>query len=647
MRTPLRSFLATAIVVFCFGIAVAVLSALLRGAPHGGRADPGGAEPGIPASARSGEQSPSGDLDLVRELVDAGWDASAATAVVDINSEFFGIQREENPQGFARQMILLRGLGKRPRLSGFLIQHPEMAGLLVTVDDPEPIAESLENSPADYDLLASCYAYHVAPDDAKSLAEALTSNCEAIIRLTRRGQIGAEAVFVFDRKALNTEAYESWLRDVLDSKLGSADEDLSSFLNFTMRGGPEIRRRMQSDPTFASRFRAELWPRLVRALPPNRGGFEHVADEPRVWDLLSLDQGEALTRDCGLLAIDLLYGYPEVSGYPNPYPRELHPKIVQLLLQRDGTTVKGLYDYRNEPNFAHLLSRNLSSETVQAAICRLREAAPAHPALLSDYARMTNDGLVKAVGPPSHSPLEWLPLYYTFYEVPRKIMQGRDPSTMDWFQALVDPVFLVVDLASAGESKVLRGSLTEAGKTVVEAGLENGGRKLWVTTLSKEGQALAAREIGKDVAEKLGEKELAQWTLTRALTETRRVIGSAVIKSTTFEVTKPLQLMFKYSGIGRETLKRITGLEARLFMRGDSRVFIQFTHLAGAVVGSRTAAFFERAGKDLVLGTLAESEPGQRAARIVVEAGISAKEQLFRWKQQISAWYLLNASMVQ
>jgi len=60
-------------------------------------------------------------------------------------------------------MILLRGLGKHDRLSKFLTEHPETAGILASVDDPLPIAESLEGSPGDYDLVGSCYAYRTHP----------------------------------------------------------------------------------------------------------------------------------------------------------------------------------------------------------------------------------------------------------------------------------------------------------------------------------------------------------------------------------------------------------------------------------------------------------------------------------------------------
>ena len=126
----------------------------------------------------------------------------------------------------------------------------------------------------------------------------------------------------------------------------------------------------------------------------------------------------------------------------------------------------------------------------------------------------------------------------------------------------------------------------------------------------------------------------------------QRAVRNAFGRATTFEVTKPVQFLFRYSGVGRTSWKRWSGMEARLFMRGDAKVYIRMSNLAGAVVGSRTAAFFERAGKDLALGTVAESEPGQEMLQAGARRVLSSKEQLDEWRKQISAWWLLNASEV-
>ena len=160
-----------------------------------------------------------------------------------------------------------------------------------------------------------------------------------------------------------------------------------------------------------------------------------------------------MAHRCGLLAIDLLYGHPEIPGYPKSYEKSLHPRLIQLLLHGDGRVIDGLYKYRNRPLFSKILSRPLSTETIRSTIFKLNNAGPAYTSLLTGYDKMTDAGLAEEVGPPGPGgwiPYEWIPLYYTVYEVPRKIMQGRDPSTMDWVQAAIDPFFLVIDLLARG-----------------------------------------------------------------------------------------------------------------------------------------------------------------------------------------------------
>jgi hypothetical protein len=124
----------------------------------------------------------------------------------------------------------------------------------------------------------------------------------------------------------------------------------------------------------------------------------------------------------------------------------------------------------------------------------------------------------------------------------------------------------------------------------------------------------------------------------------QQAVRSAIGKATTFEITRPVQFMFRYSGLNRETVKRSTGLEARLFMRGDAKVFVRLTNVANAVVGSRSAAFFERTAQDLALGMAFESQPGQEIVHEGINLLASAREQLRAWKQNVSAWWLLHAS---
>ena len=142
----------------------------------------------------------------------------------------------------------------------------------------------------------------------------------------------------------------------------------------------------------------------------------------------------------------------------------------------------------------------------------------------------------------------------------------------------------------------------------------------------------------------MGEKELVNWSISGTLSQMQQAVKSTVGKATTFEITKPVQFMFRYSGVGRETWKRWTGMEARLFMRGDAKVFVRLGNVPAAVIGTRSAAFLNRSAQDLSIGAVVESEPGQDVLHGGVNQVLSAKGQLHSWRQNVSAWWLFNAT---
>jgi hypothetical protein len=305
MLRVLRAFAITAIVVFCLGVLIALIGALVQ--PRSDRSDTQG-----PSRAQTpgtiGSTNAVLNQQIASDLVTAGWSEDAARAVVSLNEEWFAIQREENPAGFAQQVSLLGGLGEHRDLMMFLAARPETAGLLASSSDPDLIVESLNGPSEDYELIVGCYVQHSAPTDARALAICLNEDHELICTLKRHGLIGAEVLFVFDRGDSAAREYEAWLRDAVRSKLEGSDEELASFANLVMQQGPEIRKRLRSNPEFLARFRQEFWPALVRVAGTDRAMFELYTDDPRVWDLLALPNGELLLQTSGMLAIDLLYG---------------------------------------------------------------------------------------------------------------------------------------------------------------------------------------------------------------------------------------------------------------------------------------------------------------------------------------------------
>ena len=162
-----------------------------------------------------------------------------------------------------------------------------------------------------------------------------------------------------------------------------------------MTHGRPIRQRLQDVEIFRDRFRDDLWHRLERAA--SRGVELYLGDD-RIWDLLALDNSEELLTHCGLLATKLVYGYPR-KDLP-AYPEQLHPKITQILLRREQLPIQALLKFRREPLFHMLLTRNLSSETLAAALAKLFQAGPSYPNELARFARLSDAALAKEVRPP-------------------------------------------------------------------------------------------------------------------------------------------------------------------------------------------------------------------------------------------------------
>lgn len=636
----------------CFSAAVCVLVGMILWSEgeiwsEGENAAPQGSDSSesFPRETPYREDAPSTSRSYAERLVKAGWESRAAEAVADLNREWFDILAEENPDSLHLQLKLLGVLGRYPALQSFIAEHPETAGLLAAADNPQRIAESLSQIPANYAIFSSLYVQHASPSEAADLAEALIRQGEMIVALQQRGLIGSELALLFDRDDPATREYDVWLKEVWLSKAAASEEELAGWIDLIFRHGGAIRDRLRRDEDFRRRFRTELWPRFVQGVEAHSTGVEAFLGDERVWDLVALDSGEELLRSLGPLPIYLIFGGPEEADLP--YPAELHSRIIPLLLRREELTVNALWEFRREPLFHELLKRQLSEETLAAALQKLNEAGPNYPATLELFARLSDTALAEEVGPPTSGLITWVPLYYTLWEVPKRLYQRRPVPMMEWILEILDLSSIWLDIYIPDVPRVLVAGGKEAAERATKEAAEKGVDKFLVITLRDSGLELARKRLGKEVAEKLGEKELAQWSVTALWTTMQQTVKKALGKATTFEITQPVRFMFQYSGVGRASFKRWTGLEARLFMRGDAKVFVRLTNVgnvASAVVGRSGLAFLKRTAEDLTIGAVVESEVGQKVQKEAGEIARSSNEQLRAWQQNVSAWWLLHAA---
>lgn len=587
---------------------------------------------------------------IKKELIKSRWNEDAAEAVVKLNGEFFTIQKEENPGAFNLNLKFLCNLGSHPEYMGLIKNHPELASLLAFAKDPINIASCFEKVTQDeYPILASSFVQFVDKDDANLIAFAMNNNRDLICDLTRRGQLCSELPFMFDYKKPGAEEYNKWLSEVLRSKLkDSTNEEFASFYHMILMEGAKIRKKMESDIVFRDKFSNEFWPRLLRISSEQKGMLEvyFQTNDKRIWDVLALPNGEELVAKLGYIPINLLYGEPELNH--EPYPKDLHDIIVQILLNihNNEAVVNALFKFRDDPNFKKLLGRKLSPDCFSAVCSNLLKSGTSYPSLLIKYEKLSDNALSEEVGPPTSGLITWVPFYYTVYEVPKKILQGRDPTGMDLLSAVADPAFLAIDIFSAGGGTITRKILQTGSKEALEKIPVKGADKAVVMTLRSTGLEIAEKQLPKQIVEKMNEKELVGFTITAFIAEMKNSIATTIGKITTFEITKPLQMFFKLSGVGAKTTKRITGLDARIFMRGDAKVYVRLGKVPTAILGTKIVAFLNRTSGDLALGTVVESGPGQKVIEDGVHtvAGLSDNLRKVEWQKHISAWWLINSN---
>lgn len=111
--------------------------------------------------------------------------------------------------------------------------------------------------------------------------------------------------------------------------------------------------------------------------------------------------------------------------------------------------------------------------------------------------------------------------------------------------------------------------------------LKRGGKTLArdvAESVAKNSSKRAMRSYNKDLIEQTAKQGQLMTAVAKhyfkSVIEIKKSIEKSIDKFASFEITKPLQWIFTKTGTGRVSMKKITGLEARVFMRQDSRITI-------------------------------------------------------------------------
>lgn len=574
-------------------------------------------------AARASSPSPSGTdspIEIAAEMLRRqGWAAEASATVTTQSERYLRLLYEDDRSQFERTISLLGRLGPRKHVQDRLTTMPEIAGLLagaleLDAKGPEKVLSTIPVGP-DRDLVLSLYVISAAPPDCLALAATLERDRDIILRLCRRGAM--DAMLWFTSSPAHKEAaqqYRAWLRIALEAALNDPDEDaLDRVQTFLAIHATSLRKKLDADASFRQRFLSDYWPEFDRILKQQDDdvGWGIYVSEPRVWDFLHEfgHRGLQLFKSHGPLAVDLL-----LSGNY----QECREQILGALEAGDELTIQCLYDdqLRGQPLFVSLLRRNLPGGTLAKAFRILADCPTEAPKRLEEWGTFSDSVLMEHLGPPPEHMGTWLPGYNLYY-LGRKLAQDRDITGMDVVFAGVDTV--EVFFMAKGASKGLK---------VIQHGLRQG---LAARSLREAGERLTTTTA----------RQLFPWVLREGHRAARSLFKS-IQKGAVVDVTDAVRFAFEKSGVGRETFKRFSRLEARVFMRADRRVAVDLTKLVGNdhIVGRTLRVTALNAGFDLGI----RSDPGQTAARTAIGAGVVAvqggQQQVQAWKEHLGVWWL-------
>jgi hypothetical protein len=600
---------------------------------------------------------------VLDELSKAGWRKEVAQKVVALNQTWFTELKNASEKNFQNHLKLLKQFNPTYLVEQFLLKHPEMLGLLNLADDSIAIIKILKKSTC-YNEMTTYYALHPTPLEIQKLTEALSIHRSLLCQLAKRNILGAEVIFMFPRKTRGAKEYEIWLKKVFNQYLRRTDHQLVTLIAYLIEHGQEIRQRLETDSQFYQRFRHELWPQFIR-ITDNLKAFEWLANEPYIWDLLALQEGEILLEKWGLGPISLLFG-------EQSYPADMRATIIQILLQGDDDTVEALFQYKEQPLFRQLLRRQFSVQTQAALAKKLVTLCPTHSeANCSDVSEQLrylvsltdNQTLAEEIGPQPKGPITWLPFHGSYHAI-RKMSQGRKMTKQDIFNLSLDALIFIPAALFAMPFAQTAQPLT--GEIILDLGIVGALDvtprvyhlvkpigKAAIRTGTRTGQILTqslTKGMIKEVVLKQGQKTLGIALFKESAPKTHDFEGLDLkvqnpLKTTT--VAQSLLADFQFQpALNRQVYMEISELRPFLVQKiASEQVFGRMPFQPKIYVGTDTQlvmlpthglnlTFFQTTAHQALLAQQGKSPKKYRR---------KSKDQFTAWQHNISAWWLMNA----
>ncbi len=602
----------------------------------------GGAELQQVPSSKSVEVPPSKPTDVVTETVKAlaarGWSDNPAKSVAEFNQRYLELAWETDRSVWEKTINLWGRLGSRPSLQRTVERNPEFVSLLAGVLElrekaGQLIAQSIPEDAENRQTILSLYGMLPEAPDAVMLAEALQRDGDLILRLCNHGLLGAlDWLLHLPEDGEAAQIYRQWVREFLETalhRMATDEEAMDRALAVLDIHAPAVLELLRKEDSFRQKFLAVYWPRFCQAMGkaeqapnPNERNvlLVHYVADPRVWQYYHLlqDQGEdtySVFERYGHVAVDLMLA----SEYG-----EMRDKVFEVLRVADEEVLEGLAaDYlRRAPLFHHLLKRKIPDWAIAKAIRELLAQPAEASKRLSYWHGLSDAALLEEIGPPVEGPQTWIPGYGLYY-LGKKVTQGRDLEGFDYLWAGVDVATIALPVAKG----------TRLAGGLIQTGVRKGGSRL--ATIGAE-QAM----------KKGGLRAFYPLAIKEAHGITRQKIASTLASQSglSVDITDAWRWFFgrlKSVGLGRKTVKALTGMDARVFMRADRRIVFDvgelFTH--DTVFREILTETAENAGFELATQTSLGQQVLQGAHKAAIQAYKEPAQQWEAWRQHLAVWW--------
>lgn len=555
------------------------------------------------------------------------WSTKASEGYWEVNQQRLEATQSVAPELVVKEVHLLRALKPKGKLLRLLEEHPEASGLVLLAFERERLASAIVDAPeADRGMLVASYLFCTDAKEVDEWTAAVQRHPRLIAELQRQcAALPFHGLFAYLSTMRLPEArdlYGKWLDEVLaPAVISQSDDALSSRLDFAAGAGAGLRLRLDGDPDFRKDFAQLIWPRFrdcIIRLSREQGGnadiFYLCGGEPLIWDFFRRADAVTLFQNAGMDAVTMLCGDHALHSDVQKTVAALWAKGVLDLPQR-------IQHYQDNTSVRSLVMRHGESDwpLLNAVCLRLDQKNADWPQEASYLAKLSESALRKEIHPVEPSIIPGAALV----SMVGKFLDGRRTNSADWLGAGFD----VVDLVTLGAAIEVTGSAKVAAlaRKAVQQTLKTGARE----SLEK----LTGRTL-KQLARESADGEWTQALAKQALEKLPKDIRQALVKGLTVDITDPVKAGFNISrrlGFGREPFKKLTGMEARVFMRQDGRAFINLTHLL--TQPSPAARFLTRTAENSAL----QSEPVEQAAH-------SAAPALRQWKEDVAAWWSGHAT---